>query len=80
MYIYKSQFTWPHFFSIFWDLLQNHELTYEYFKLFLLELLHSLSLSKQGTYGYTGPDSHLHHDPITKRGQEAGVSCKKFCL
>lgn len=40
----------------------------------------SLSLSKQGTYAYIGPDSHLHHGPITPRGQEAGVSCDKLCL
>lgn len=31
MYIYKSHFTGPHFFSIFWVLLQNYELTYQYF-------------------------------------------------
>lgn len=41
--------------------------------LFLLDLLFSVSLSTQGTYAYTGPDSHLHHGPITPTGQDAGV-------
>lgn len=58
------------FLCSFWFSLQNYELTH--LPLFLVELLFSLKLSKQGTYTYIGPDSHLHHGPITPRGQQVG--------
>jgi len=61
------------FLHIFCFLLQNSELTYQYFAFTPAGAFILPKVKQQGIYAYIRPGSPLHHCPITPRGQEMGV-------